>query len=261
MFLLYINEFSNNPDINGQIISYADDTAILFKAESWEEVYRLTEKEMKRIQEWLNINLLSLNIEKTKFITFSSTTHDQPNTSSIKIHKANSHTSNNKMYRNSAKCSCPYIEKVNSIKYLGVKLDQHLRWKDNIEYIYNRLRGLIPKFYNIRDILSQKNLHVVYSALAESVMRYCILVWGGVFQESLKNLNIIQNTLLKILFKKDRTHSTEMLYAEVGVLNIRQLYTSRCLMWMFEIRDSWDTSTSVVHNTRCAQHLEAPFFG
>lgn len=157
-------------------------------------------------------------------------------------------------------CSCPYIEKVNNIKYLGVKLDQHLRWKDNIEYIYNRLRGLIPKFYSVRDILSPKNLHVIYSALAESVVRYCILIWGGVFQESLNNMNVVQNTLLKILFKKDRAHSTEMLYAEVGVLNVRQLYTFRCLMWMFEIRDSWDTSTSLVHITRCAQHLEVPFF-
>lgn len=153
----------------------------------------------------------------------------------------------------------PCGEKTDSIKYLGLMVDQNLKWKLHIEYISGRLSGLLYKFFQLRNILADINLRMVYVALAESIIRYCILIWGGLFQESLGQLNVTQNTLIKILFKKERLYSTKLLYSELGLMNTRQLYTYRCLEWMFNRKHEY-SKVILNRNTRYSSHLEVPFF-
>lgn len=243
--------------MGGHIVSYADDTAIVFQADSWKNVYRLAEKGLIRVKKWMNAHLLSLNLDKTKFLTFSSSRHDQPAVNFIKIHEPSNHNHNT--------CDCPCIYKTNCIKYLGLQLDEHLKWKSHVEYIVRRLSALTRKFYQIRDILSRENLRMVYFSLAESLIRYCILIWGGLYQESLKALNIIQRGILKILFKKDRKHSTEALFSEVEVMTVRQLYVCSCLMWMYRNNNGSNDEQSVHYLrdeivTRHHRAAEVPFF-
>lgn len=59
------------------IVSYVDDTIILFQADSLDELYQLAEKQLKVVQR-LSPTLLSLNVDKIKFIVFSSTVQEKP---------------------------------------------------------------------------------------------------------------------------------------------------------------------------------------
>ncbi|XP_052746931.1 uncharacterized protein LOC112051825 [Bicyclus anynana] len=61
LFLVYINELCNLKIRNGHIFSYADDTAIVFTDNSWEDVRYHAEKGLRNIARWLNSNLLTLN--------------------------------------------------------------------------------------------------------------------------------------------------------------------------------------------------------
>nr|CAI5843030.1 unnamed protein product [Callosobruchus analis] len=151
LFLVYINSLAKISKLEGHLICYADDTALMFKADSWEKVTSSVESDMKKIKIWLNDNLLTLNSEKTKYIAFSPTAADHPSNISLKIHASNCHEG--------VTCNCPRMEKVSSLKYLGVILDQHLKWNAHIIHVSNRLRCLTHRFYVLRDILSKN--HVV----------------------------------------------------------------------------------------------------
>ena len=70
LFLIYINDLCNI-NVGGKIISYADDTALIFTGENFEEARIKSEKGLKFVYEWLNNNLLTLNLNKTVFLTFS----------------------------------------------------------------------------------------------------------------------------------------------------------------------------------------------
>jgi retron-type reverse transcriptase len=86
LFNIFINDFCDLK-INGCITTFADDTVILFSGDSWSSVNKLCETEMRTIKLWLDSNLLSLNVDKTKFMTFSLTETGQPaNLTEIKIH-------------------------------------------------------------------------------------------------------------------------------------------------------------------------------
>lgn len=144
------------------------------------------------------------------------------------------------------------------MKYLGLQLDEHLKWKVHTDFVIGKLAGLIRRFYQIRDILSYNSLRMVYISLAESMITYCILIWGGLFQDSIKNLYIMQKGLLKILFKKDKSFPSEVLFSEISVLSVRQLYAYRCLMWAFDSRDL--LSVPQGRSTRNVDTFAVPFF-
>lgn len=226
LFLLYINNLYKSIDGKGELISYADDTALVFQGNSWNDTYKSAEMGLQKVQAYLSQSLLSLNIKKTQFVAFSLTDGDQPSRGEIKIHHSTCEVSRD--------CGCPVITKVKNIKYLGLFLDCHLRWTGHVDYLVNRLKQLTYKFYQLRDILDAHVLKIVYVSLAESIIRYCIVIWGGLYENALGALAVMQNTILKILFKKDALYSTRLLYSELNIFNIRKLYIYETLLWTFK---------------------------
>ena len=70
LFIIYINNiFKLN--INFKIITYADDTAIIIEESNWDRVFKLANTTMKVIYEWLNNNLLTINVHKTVYVPFT----------------------------------------------------------------------------------------------------------------------------------------------------------------------------------------------
>lgn len=78
LFLIYINELCQLKPLNGKIISYADDTALVFRGQTWAEARSYAEQGLKLAASWLNKNLLTLNTQKSKYITFSINKSTQP---------------------------------------------------------------------------------------------------------------------------------------------------------------------------------------
>ena len=71
LFLLYLNDISNvAPEICK--ILYADDTNLFFSDRNIDVLYDKMNRELSAIMEWLICNKLSLNVEKTQYILFSS---------------------------------------------------------------------------------------------------------------------------------------------------------------------------------------------
>ena len=70
---------------NADLICYADDTVILFQGSNWEDVYKTAEEGLMRIAKWLDMNLLTLNINKTKYIAFRKTLSTKIPTWNLKL--------------------------------------------------------------------------------------------------------------------------------------------------------------------------------
>lgn len=99
LFLVYINSLCDSLIPNAKIITFADDTAIIFKGKTWNEVRESAENGMRIVIDWLNNNLLTLNLDKTKYIPFSIYKNSQPKSNfSIKAHSCS--------LVDSANCNC-----------------------------------------------------------------------------------------------------------------------------------------------------------
>lgn len=205
LFITYINSLLKLK-IRGKLISYADDTALVFSGKTWEETKYKTIEAIDIVKNWLDSFKLSLNIKKTNYIAFSLTNANRPDFVSINI--ANDKQS---------------INEVSEVKYLGIILDKHLKWNPHIEHLTKKIRKLINKFYLLREFLNKKLLISIYKALIESLIRYGIIIWGGLYKSALNQLNVIQNYILKIIGKKKKLFPTNLLYNE-EICNVRTLY-------------------------------------
>ena len=70
------------------------------------------------------------------------------------------------------------INIVKEAKYLGLKLDQHLTFKQHMHTIklkLNRANSLLAK---MRHYIDSKLLKTIYSAMLESHLQYCCQLWG-----------------------------------------------------------------------------------
>jgi len=223
IFDIYINDiFKVLP--KGELVSFADDTSIFIKDKSWEEVLKTAENKIALIAGWLKDNYLSLNIDKTVFITFGSYADRVPKTCELKIHKINCTKGN---------CNCPKINRVVVTKYLGVYIDQHLKWKHHLLQLTQKLRYLIFIFYKMKSLLNIKQLLIIYHGLFWSVATYGIIAWGGVYENTLQPLLNVQKTIVKMIFKKKKSYPSEQLYREHLLINIKRFYIEKSIMYNF----------------------------
>lgn len=212
---------------NANIFSYADDTAIVFSGPSWQSTKADAENGMIHVSKWLQNNLLTLNTSKTNYICFSIFNNFQPNNDfKLQIHECNTTKDND--------CNCPIINKVTHTKYLGVLLDQRLSWSQQIELLNERIRKFIWMFKSLRYVVPKhrKNntkspkslLNEIYIALVQSIISYCITVWGGACKSNFLEVERGQRALLKVMYFKKRRFPTDSLYTLCDLMSIRKLY-------------------------------------
>lgn len=226
LFKIYVNSLFNLK-IEGEIISFADDTTAIFAADTWDTVRNKLRSGLLQIKQFLDFHKLSLNVTKTKYIAFSITNANRPDYSEIAVNTLDEP-----------------IKSVSNIKYLGILVDQHLRWDFHAQYLTKKIRALLHKFYLLRSILTKKLLIMFYKSLIEPILRYGISVWGGAYAANLESLKVIQNTVIKIMFKKTRLYPTSQLYTS-ELCNLKTLFVlSICLY----INKNYNTQTLISHN-------------
>lgn len=206
---------------NGELLMFADDTVLIFKGSSWEQVRQSAELGLSKVTAWLEHSLLSLNTYKTKYICFCITNYGKPEADfSLTIH---THPCNlNSGVRSNCKCSA--LCRTSSIKYLGTMIDENLSWDSHLSLTSGRIRKLMFVFKNLRSIATFPLLIKIYKALVESLLCYCICAWGGAAQTHLIQLERAQRAVLKVLMSLPIRHPTLLLYENTKLLSVRRLF-------------------------------------
>ena len=241
LFLIYVNDLCNLP-ITGTLVAFADDTALLFAGESWDEVYTTANDTIQRIKHWLDCHKLSLNIEKTKYITFSCNEVGQPVNKQIIIHTCTQNTD--------TPCSCAEIEKTENIKYLGIIIDQHMRWDLHANITANRIRRTAYKIKQLRSILNIEQLKQVYSALTQSIAQYSILVWGGTYPTHLDPVIKALKLVIRIALNLPSRYPSDALYQVFPVPTLHHLYAKSILFLAYEMKSSGTLDINHGYGTR-----------
>jgi hypothetical protein len=172
---------------------------------------------MKIAADWFHANLLTLNSKKTKFLCFHKTASSKPSFNPvIKIHTCNSLPNNS--------CDCNSIQRTDVIKYLGLFVDENLNFKHHIRKLSARIRKSIGIFKKLRHSADHSLLVMVYVTLCQSVISYCITVWGCATKTIMLEIERAQRSVLKVMLKKPFRFPTTALYSHANVLTVRQLF-------------------------------------
>lgn len=215
LFNLYINSLLSL-GTRGLILSFADDTAIFYESKTWNNLKEIAESDFRVINDWFKYNKLTLNIGKTKYLPFTSYKSNLPSLGSLNIDPET------------------LIPESESMKYLGIVIDRHLRWDLQLATISSKLKGLLSRFKFLKEFLDVSHLKTVYYSLIQSQLSYGILGWGGVSDCHLTNANTVQKWIIRIIYDKDVTYPSNALFEESGLFDIRQLFALKTLLNMHQ---------------------------
>lgn len=217
LFLVYINDLLDLHLTQGKLICYADDTVLLFSGSTWDTTFQLAQSGFNEVSKWLRRNVLTLNAEKTTYITFAMRSTGLPSPAYyIKAHRCDN------CYSQS--CACPTLRSTTSVKYLGLLLDSSLSYREHIAALAKRVRKLVYVFKNLRFVADTSLLKQVYLSLCQSIISYAVIAWGGVAKSTILPLEIAQRYILKVCTFRPIFYPTALLYKDCQVLTVRQIF-------------------------------------
>ena len=78
------------------------------------------------------------------------------------------------------------IEKASSIKFLGVMLDEHLSWNDDIKTVESNLAKNIGLLNRPSYFLNEHSLKTIYFSYILSYLNYANIAWASTYATKLK---------------------------------------------------------------------------
>ena len=154
LFLIYMNDIPQSSQ-SFRFILYADDT-ILFTTVEFSlpilisNVSELLNNELKEINDWLSLNKLTLNVQRTKFMVFHP--YQKDITGLIPMHKMND----------------VEIERVSSFKCLGILFDESMSWKRHTDMVSIKLSKCTGILNKLKHYLPTYILRMLYFSMVNA---------------------------------------------------------------------------------------------
>ena len=217
LFIIYINDFPQ-ASTRFNFIMYADDTTLSSTIDSLchngniNDVSEIINNELCKINEWLKINKLSLNVNKSKYIIFK-----KPNKRTVnpilKIENSN-------------------IERVESFNFLGLIIDSQLTWKPHIDSTANKCSRFIGILHKLKYTIPIHIRLLLYNSMILPHLNYCLTVWGFNCQRIWK----LQKRVIRIIYLSRYNAHTDPLFKRLKLLKIMDLLTIHGLKTFYKFK-------------------------
>ena len=238
LFLIYVNDIAEAAKSHKMRL-FADDSNVFVTAEDPVTLKSQMNEVIEKMCNWFQDNKLTVNAKKTQFPIFTTPNQNVPqNLNSIKV-------------------LGKLIKRSDSAKYLGIHLDDKLKWQAHIDDLAGRLTKTIQAFKIVKNYISSKNKLSFYFAYIYSRIQYGIELYGSACKKSLKKIQIKQNRALKVLFNKEFRTPTLDMHKELKLLMVKDIAKVNLLKFVHQQRcgalpDAFDNHYSEVshHHNR-----------
>ena len=214
LFLLYVNDLKNVSE-EFQIITFADDTNLFLSGPHLNELFAKANDELKKVQDWFLCNRLCLNLHKTSYQLYTTKW-----TSSVPELKLNS----------------MIIKRADSVKFLGLTVDEGLSFKQHIDQVCQKFSVAIGLMFRGRNVLETKHLILLYNSLALPHLSYCCLIWAINYPTSLGRLVGLQKRAARVILGLSYCEPVSHRFGEIGVKPLSVLRDLKCMLLLYKIK-------------------------
>lgn len=215
LFILYINDMFDM-DFKGELVLYADDAVFMYSCNSPTELHEAMLHDLLLLQKWLIVNLLTLNVQKTQYMLCGRAITLEDFAISL---------------------SGQEIERVTEFKYLGLHLDNRLRFDKHIQHVRKTISPLAGMLWRCRQYIPEDKKKQLYFAYIYSHMSYMMPIYGPyLYKNALKQLRVLQNKAIKSIFGLPRLTSTTYLYSN-AVLPVELLVPYLQILRVYKMRN------------------------
>jgi hypothetical protein len=173
LFLLYINDVSNS--VSGAHLNiYADDVVVYCSSNSLTDLQCKLQCVMNNVYQWYQLNRLALSTEKCSTMLIKGNNTCESNEISI-------HLGSEK------------LENVHSMKYLGITIDDDLKWRNHLANISKKVNVNNARIRRTYNVLPQSIRLKVHNTISVPIIDYASTVWGDFSQGILNYMNRLEH--------------------------------------------------------------------
>lgn len=215
LFLIYINDLAT-VITSSKLIMYADDCSLILNGTSADDMITKANNDLDNIKQWLYANKLTLNIQKSKYMFFHSSSAQPKKTYKVEIDNRS-------------------LEEVFKFRFLGYMLDCQLKWNEHIAYITKKISKNIGVISKVSKVVNPDALRNLYYALIQPYIMNGIIVWGTAAATHIHPLKILQKRVIRITSKAKKYDSSAPLFKIHNILPINELYEYSVCNFMFKV--------------------------
>ena len=220
LFIIYMNDIHTVSD-NLNFILYADDTTLSSPMCSFtrgcndniEQISTSINSELNKIADWLVVNKLSLNVQKTKFMIF--------------------HYRQRVITENDIPClviNNTLIERVTEFNFLGLTVNEYMNWNSHVQKIANKISRTLGVMNRLKRYLPISAMKLMYDSLILSHLQFGITNWGFEWDRISK----LQKRALRIMTNSRYNAHTEPLLKQLHLLNVKDIFDVQCMKFWYK---------------------------
>ena len=171
--------------------------------------------ELLKVSDWLMANKLTINLEKSHYMIFHRSRLKDCDKRDVIIQDM-------------------IICHVTSTKFLGVIIDDKLKWNLHIMYMKNKIAKSNGILYKIRNLLVRKTLTHLYNSFVFTYLIYGVEVCGNTNAVHLDPIIKIEKRIVRAIKFSHYLAHTESIFDTLNILTFSNLVVHRIGLMMFK---------------------------
>jgi len=209
LFIAYMNNLPRNVDM--PVVLYADDTSVVCSNEKKDSLVEVIENTLKQLNEWFYAHQLTLNMNKTELVTFTA--------SNIPFNLEVNYGQETNI-----------LSSKESTKFLGVVIDQNLKWKRHIDSLAPRVATCSYILRALRTRATLETCFVAYYGYLYPILKYGMVFWGR--STGIERLFLLQKRCIRSVFNLKRRDSCKPYFQEYGILTLVGIYIMESVLFL-----------------------------
>ena len=220
-FLLFVNDLPFILDCDME--QYADDSTLTATGADIADIDEKLSNSCLTVSRWMASNQLKLNPDKTHILTLGTEARLRMPGNEVSV----------VMDGISLKQDPGKSETL-----LGCKIQANLKWHIQIQELLSKLRIRLVGLAHIKFILPFHTRRIVSEGIFNSVLVYCLPLFGGCDVQEVKSLQALQNKAARIVTHSPLRAGRHAMYDQLGWMSVKQLIMYHTLLSVYRIRTS-----------------------
>lgn len=208
LFTLFTNDLPKYLNDFAKTLMYADDTVLLLAHKDPENLEIGSFTAMHMAVQYCHLNNLVVNEDKTQQLILGPRKHQT-------VH-------------------LPNVEAASKVKYLGVTIDEDLKWTSHIDDLCRKLSIALYVIKRIKTISDVSSSKTAYLALFESNLRYGLLIWGNSSGGNLQRVLVSQKKAIRALAGLQPRESCRPAFINLSILTVVSMYVLEAVIHVHE---------------------------
>ena len=126
------------------------------------------------------------------------------------------------------------IECVRYVKYLGLYIDNNLRFDEHINRVSSKIARSLGVMNRIKELVPVSISKILYFSLIYPYFNYCIEIWGSTARCPIGKLVLLQKRAVRIVKDVHYLHHTDELFNEMNLLRLNDIYRFNIGLYMYK---------------------------